>query len=942
MSDRNEGRTGPYDPVEASSSRDAYHLNNDESELSDLDVDNDLLSADPMNDGDLGHTISFKRSQKTPAASTTRFLRPFASDSPLGTSPNRSTSNSPTNNGDISTLQQRRRSRADPTSDDAPHHIPFLNNASINDFEHGNRYNASVNDNQYKASHDWYPENHSRLAVPYDDLTAIDWIHEYAKERARIRHLHNSTTHPSATAGVRFFGYLRQMADDSQTWWILVATGIAVGAIAAGIDIAVDWLADLKTGICKDHGDGGAFYLKRGFCCWGYEDLDQCPDWSTWSGAVGVKSAGGGWIVNFVFYVMFSVLFASVAAFLVAKFSPHAKQSGIPEIKTVLGGFVIRRFMGIWTLVTKSLGLALAVGSGMVLGKEGPLVHVACCCANLFMKPFEAINHNEARKREVLSAAAASGISVAFGAPVGGVLFTLEQLSYYFPDKTMWQSFVCAMIAAFTLKLVNPFRTGKTVQYQVTFHTGWHGFEILPYILVGILGGLYGGLFIKLNTKLARLRKSPKYPLVNKPVLEVAIVAGLTALVTFPITFLRAQSTELDYYLFAECIDITNDPLGLCKSGIANTGVIFLLLVSSLIAFIFASLTFGLQIPAGVLLPSITIGALYGRVIGLIVEVWQREHPGWIVFSSCEPDVPCVTPGTYAIIGAASALAGATRMTVSIVVIMFELTGALTYVLPIMIAVMIAKWVGDAMGKRGIYESWIHLNGYPFLDNKDDKPIPDVPVSQIMTRFDDLVSVTAAGHTIASLRQLLKDVKGRGFPVINDYAEGLLLGYISRTELAYALDLATETRGLDDSALCYLAYDPRADPVESLDLRPWMDQTPITLNAGSGFQLVVNMFQRLGLRYLIFVERGVLKGLLTKKDVWFVLNEDEMVEKDSVDRTDRVAGAGVLREQGEGEQRGLLGRNGVGLGIQEEEDEDEPGMQTGVLYEGHRDGGSGT
>lgn len=225
----------------------------------------------------------------------------------MGTSPNRSTSNSPTNNGDISTLQQRRRSRADPTSDDAPHHIPFLNNASINDFEHGNRYNASVNDNQYKASHDWYPENHSRLAVPYDDLTAIDWIHEYAKERARIRHLHNSTTHPSATAGVRFFGYLRQMADDSQTWWILVATGIAVGAIAAGIDIAVDWLADLKTGICKDHGDGGAFYLKRGFCCWGYEDLDQCPDWSTWSGAVGVKSAGGGWIVNFVFYVMFSV-----------------------------------------------------------------------------------------------------------------------------------------------------------------------------------------------------------------------------------------------------------------------------------------------------------------------------------------------------------------------------------------------------------------------------------------------------------------------------------------------------------------------------------------------------------------------------------------------------------------------------------------------------------
>lgn len=62
----------------------------------------------------------------------------------------------------------------------------------------------------------------------------------------------------------------------------------------------------------------------------------------------------------------------------------------------------------------------------MWLGKEGPFVHVACCCANLFIKLFHNVNGNEARKREVLSAAAASGISVAFGSPIGGVLFCLE------------------------------------------------------------------------------------------------------------------------------------------------------------------------------------------------------------------------------------------------------------------------------------------------------------------------------------------------------------------------------------------------------------------------------------------------------------------------------------------------------------------------------------
>jgi len=429
------------------------------------------------------------------------------------------------------------------------------------------------------------------------------------------------------------------------------------------------------------------------------------------------------------------------------------------------------------------------------------------------------------------------------------VLFSLEQLSYYFPDKTMWQSFVCAMIAAFILQVFNPFRTGKLVLYQVTYHSGWHAFEIVPFAFIGILGGLYGGLFIKLNMKLAKWRSSPSYPLRGRPILEVALITALTAVVSFPITFLRAQSSELVSYLLAECRDIAYDPLGLCKSGVANTGVIFLLLVSAIIGFFLASATFGLQIPAGILLPSMAVGALYGRVVGLVVEVWQREHPNFFVFGSCEPDIPCVTPGTYAIIGAASALAGATRMTVSIVVIMFELTGALTYVLPIMIAVMIGKWVGDAISARGIYEAWIHHNEYPFLDNRDERPIPDVPVSQLMTRLDDLVVITATGHTIDSLNTLLRANLFRGFPVITSASEALLLGYISRTELSYALASATSAaRALPGATPCYFSHQPLVDTSTTLDLRPWMDQTPITLNSRSGFQLTVNMFQRLGLR----------------------------------------------------------------------------------------------
>jgi chloride channel 3/4/5 len=249
-------------------------------------------------------------------------------------------------------------------------------------------------------------------------------------------------------------------------------------------------------------------------------------------------------------------------------------------------------------------------------------------------------------------------------------------------------------------------------------------------------------------------------------------------------------------------------------------------------------------------------------------------------------------------------------MTVSIVVIMFELTGALTYVLPIMVAVMISKWVGDAISPRGIYESWIHFNGYPFLDNRDENSsaIPDVPTSHIMTRIEDLLVITGAGHTIQSLNNILNNYPFRGFPIINNTQDALLLGYISRTELTFALQAALNTRSLPPETEAHFSHQPLADPTCTLDLRPWMDQTPITLNANAGFGLTVSMFQRLGLRYVLFTEKGGLRGLLTKKDVWLTLNGAQGRELGQRDQL-------VTEDTGiDGAASGLLGDDGSDAG----------------------------
>lgn len=133
----------------------------------------------------------------------------------------------------------------------------------------------------------------------YDDLTAIDWIYEYTKERHRLRKL------LSGSQGL--VGNLRQLFDASQVWVVLVATGVSIGCLAAAINIASDWLGDIKTGYCKAGVDGGHFYLNKQFCCWGHDEFAQCQDWTPWPVAMGVGPAGGQYVISYIFFILFSV-----------------------------------------------------------------------------------------------------------------------------------------------------------------------------------------------------------------------------------------------------------------------------------------------------------------------------------------------------------------------------------------------------------------------------------------------------------------------------------------------------------------------------------------------------------------------------------------------------------------------------------------------------------
>lgn len=127
-----------------------------------------------------------------------------------------------------------------------------------------------------------------------------------------------------------------------------------------------------------------------------------------------------------MFYIAFSVLFAFTSAILVKSFAPYAAGSGISEIKCIIAGFVMKGFLGWWTLFIKSIGLPLAIASGLSVGKEGPSIHYAVCTGNVISRLFDKYKRNASKMREIMSACAAAGVGVAFGSPIGGVIFSLE------------------------------------------------------------------------------------------------------------------------------------------------------------------------------------------------------------------------------------------------------------------------------------------------------------------------------------------------------------------------------------------------------------------------------------------------------------------------------------------------------------------------------------
>ncbi|KAF8360506.1 clh-5, partial [Pristionchus pacificus] len=723
----------------------------------------------------------------------------------------------------------------------------------------------------------------------YGDFHTIDWQRDLARDRLR---------HKMIEGRSRDFplGLLKAAWDAGAGWICVLMVGIAAGATAGVIDVAARWMSDLKDGVCADR-----FWLDREHCCWSsndtiYKDSD-CSAWTTWPEMFNYYSKSPFYyLVELFFYVAWAVGMSTLAVLLVKVFAPYACGSGIPEIKCILSGFIIRGYLGKWTFLIKSVGLILASASGLSLGKEGPMVHLGCCIGNIISYLFPKYGQNEAKKREILSASAAAGVSVAFGAPIGGVMFSLEEASYYFPQKTMWRSFFCALVAGIVLRLVNPFGSDQTSLFHVDYMVKWSFIELIPFGLLGIFGGLVGALFTALNIRWCRVRKENKM-VGGNPIYEVVLVTLFTAAISYFNPYLHKSGTAVIKQLFDRC-GPEDYMVELCEYrnvdgnvyfGSAFASVFWQLSVALVMKFVFTIFTFGIKIPCGLFVPSLVMGSLAGRLLAMLIEGFLRavqDEAGTSMFS-CQIGKDCMMPGLYAMVGAAAVLGGMTRMTVSLVVIMFELTGSLEFIVPTMVAVMFAKWVGDATHKQGMYEAHIELNGYPFLDNKGEYPYSTTAYQVMRPSADrsdgkELAVIVQDTMTLGEIEQLMRDTQYNGFPVVVSRESMYLVGYVTRRELQLALHAARQSQPyvVTASRVYFTAPgqasvhqsggsggEPSSSVPAPLKLRRIIDLAPMTVTDQMPMETIIDMFRKLGLRQLLVTRSGKVLGIITKKDI---------------------------------------------------------------------------
>ena len=442
---------------------------------------------------------------------------------------------------------------------------------------------------------------------------------------------------------------------------------------------------------------------------------------------------------------------------IIVKFAPEAKGHGVPEVMQalILRGGRIRPRVAIAKIITS----ALCIGTGGSAGREGPIVQVGSALGSSIG---QWLHLSDARIKNLVACGAAAGIAATFNAPIAGVVFAIEVLLSEI-QVTVFGNVVVSAVAA---SIVSQIFLGARPAFEIPGYVMQSPWEILLYVILGLLAALVGILFIRMLYYTEEVFDRLAIPEWLKPATG-ALLLGILAF-CYPyvgtISYISPNDMTLGLPISENYPHIFGSGFLFLEEVLQGRAPFFLLFLLIFLKPLATSFTLGSGNSGGVFAPSLFTGAMLGGSFGYLAM-----H----LFPNLNIEI-----GAYALVGMAAVFSAAARAPLTSMLIVFEMSNDYRLILPLMAAGMVASTFAQWLHSDSIYSLKLTKRGIRFEQGRDLDIMQTVQVEEVMNKAPVTVQQE---QSVADLFAAFQETHLGGFPVMANETE--LYGMVTMQDM---------------------------------------------------------------------------------------------------------------------------------------------------------------
>ena len=373
------------------------------------------------------------------------------------------------------------------------------------------------------------------------------------------------------------------------------------------------------------------------------------------------ENAGKTGITGWLIPIALSVVGIGMAIWLVKKFAPEASGSGVHEIEGALDE--IREMRWKRVIPVKFIGSLFSLGSGLLLGREGPTIQIGANIGKMVKDIFKKVN---LESNSLVSAGAAAGLASAFNAPFSGIIFVIEEMYGHF--RYTFFSVAAIMVASGTADFVARSLVGASPVIKMMVFPNPPLHTIWMFVVLGALFSLVGLIFNRLLVIVLDFFSNIK----KAGLIITALSAGLIIAI---IGILNPTMIGGGYNTIRVVLD--------------NSHGIRILLILFLGRLLLSVFSYGTGAPGGIFAPLIALGVVMGMLFGSIMQ-------------SFFPDL-VTHPGIFAVAGMAGIFASTVRAPLTGVMLAVEMTSNFELLLPLIFTTLTSSLLTTQLGNQPIY-----------------------------------------------------------------------------------------------------------------------------------------------------------------------------------------------------------------------------------------------